>query len=208
MWNRGGRRIFDFVIALALLVLFSPILIVLAIWILLSAGPPALFRQARGGYRGKVFEVRKFRTMLDRRDPSGKLLPDEQRLTSVGRVLRATSLDELPTLWNVVRGEMSLVGPRPLMAKYLDLYSEEQMRRHDVLPGITGWAQVKGRNALEWEQKFAFDLWYVDHAGFRLDMKILWFTIWKTLRREGIGYGATETMPEFTGSIPAGRKEK
>lgn len=206
MWSHGAKRIFDFLAAVALLLLFSPLLLLLALWVRISMGAPVFFRQARGGFRGSVFDVVKFRTMTESRDASGKLLPDEKRLTSAGRALRVTSLDELPTLWNVVTGEMSLVGPRPLMARYLERYSSEQKRRHDVLPGITGWAQVNGRNAIEWEQKFALDLWYVDHVGFWLDMKILWLTLWKTLRREGIGYGASETMPEFMGPAPEERK--
>lgn len=206
MWNHGAKRTFDFLAAVALLLLLSPLLLLLALWVRISMGAPVFFRQARGGFRGSIFEVVKFRTMTDQRDPGGNLLPDQQRLTSAGRALRATSLDELPTLWNVITGDMSLVGPRPLMARYLERYSAEQKRRHDVLPGITGWAQVNGRNAIEWEQKFALDLWYVDHAGFWLDMKVLWLTLWKTLRREGIGYGASETMPEFMGPAPGERK--
>ncbi|MDW8226777.1 MAG: sugar transferase [Anaerolineales bacterium] len=163
-------------------------------------GSPVIFRQQRAGYKGRPFWIYKFRTMTDRTGPDGHLLPDEERLTPLGRFLRSTSLDELPELINVLRGEMSLVGPRPLFVKYLERYSPEQMRRHDVVPGITGWAQVNGRNAISWPEKFALDLWYVDHWSFWLDLKILWMTFWKTLKREGISQPGHATMEEFMGN--------
>jgi lipopolysaccharide/colanic/teichoic acid biosynthesis glycosyltransferase len=158
------------------------------------------FRQSRPGYRGEIFQVYKFRTMTDARDEAGDLLPDAERLTPLGRSLRASSLDELPELFNVVRGEMSWVGPRPLLVQYLERYSSEQMRRHDVLPGITGWAQINGRNALTWEDKFRLDVWYVDHWSFGLDVKILLQTIWKVIRREGISQPGHVSAEEFMGN--------
>lgn len=171
-----GKRIFDLLIALPALILLSPLLTVLALLVRVNLGAPVLFRQRRPGLHGKPFEMVKFRTMTDARDASGVLLPDAERLTAFGRFLRSTSLDELPELWNVVRGDMSLVGPRPLLMQYLPLYTPEQARRHDVRPGVTGWAQVNGRNAISWEQKFAYDVWYVDNLSFWLDLKILWLT--------------------------------
>ncbi len=166
-------------------------------------GAPVLFRQTRPGLRGKPFIMYKFRTMTDERDPQGNLLPDEQRLTRLGRFLRSTSLDELPELINVLKGDMSLVGPRPLLMKYLDRYTPEQFRRHEVKPGITGWAQVNGRNALTWEEKFKLDVWYVDNWNLWLDFKILLMTLVKVFRREGIGHGSQATMPEFRGQRDA-----
>jgi lipopolysaccharide/colanic/teichoic acid biosynthesis glycosyltransferase len=167
-------------------------------------GPPVFFRQLRPGLHGRPFRVVKFRTMADARDARGGLLPDAARLTAVGRVLRATSLDELPQLWNVLRGELSLVGPRPLLMQYLPRYSPEQARRHDVLPGVTGWAQVHGRNALSWEDKFALDVWYVDHWSPWLDLRILAATLLHVARREGISQPGHATMPEFLGTPPGG----
>jgi len=163
-------------------------------------GSPVLFRQVRPGYRGRLFELYKFRSMTEARDIQGRLLPDEQRLTRWGRFLRATSLDELPELLNVLRGEMSLIGPRPLLVQYLERYTPEQARRHEVLPGITGWAQVNGRNVLTWEDKFHLDVWYVDHWSFWLDLKILSLTLWKVLTREGISQVGHATAREFVGS--------
>jgi lipopolysaccharide/colanic/teichoic acid biosynthesis glycosyltransferase len=182
-------------------ILFFPLLF-LAILVRLRLGSPILFRQVRPGLHGRPFEMVKFRTMTDECDASGALLPDHLRLTSFGRWLRSTSLDELPELWNVLKGEMSLVGPRPLLMEYLALYSTEQARRHNVRPGVTGWAQINGRNALSWEDKFVLDVWYVDHQSLALDAKILWLTIRKVLKREGISAAGEVTMPKFTGSRP------
>jgi len=168
--------------------------------VLLTMGRPVLFRQQRPGLRGKPFTLYKFRTMRDARTASGELLPDDLRLTTFGKWLRSTSLDELPELFNVLKGEMSLVGPRPLLMEYLPRYSPEQARRHEVKPGITGWAQVNGRNALTWEEKFRMDVWYVDHWNLWLDMKIVLLTIWKVLKREGISAEGSATMPVFTGN--------
>ena len=193
------KRIFDsFLAALALLFFALPLLVL--IWqIRRKLGSPVFFRQTRPGLHGKPFIMVKFRTMTDARDASGALLPDAQRLTPFGRFLRSSSLDELPELWNVLRGEMSLVGPRPLLMEYLPLYSPEQARRHEVRPGITGWAQVNGRNAISWADKFALDVWYVDHRSLWLDVRILWLTVRKVLVREGISAAGEATMPRFEG---------
>ncbi|MDO8772752.1 MAG: sugar transferase [Burkholderiaceae bacterium] len=194
------KRFFDLVLsALALLLLGVPLLFL--IWrVRRKLGSPVLFRQTRPGLHGRPFEMVKFRTMTDARGPDGKLLPDAERLTAFGRFLRATSLDELPELWNVLKGDMSLVGPRPLLMEYLPLYSPEQARRHEARPGITGWAQVNGRNALSWEEKFKLDVWYVDHRSLWLDVKILWLTVRKVLVREGISAPGDATMPVFKGT--------
>lgn len=194
------KRVFDLLLAsLALLALCLPLLFL--IWqIRRKLGSPVFFRQTRPGMHGKPFNMVKFRTMTDARGPDGVLLPDAVRLTPFGRFLRATSLDELPELWNVLKGDMSLVGPRPLLMEYLPLYSPEQARRHNVRPGITGWAQVNGRNALSWEDKFALDVWYVDHRTLWLDVKILWLTVKKVLVREGISAAGEATMSAFKGS--------
>ena len=196
------KRIFDsFLAALSVLLLALPLLFL--IWqVRRKLGSPVFFRQTRPGLHGQPFEMVKFRTMTDTRGPDGKLLPDADRLTSFGRFLRASSLDELPELWNVLKGDMSLVGPRPLLMEYLPLYSPEQARRHDVRPGITGWAQVNGRNALSWEEKFKLDGWYVDHRSLWLDIKILWLTVRKVLVREGISADGEATMSKFTGGKP------
>ena len=199
-YNPTFKRILDGVVAAVALIVLSPLLAGLALLIRLTMGAPVLFRQQRPGLHGKPFTLYKFRTMTDERDAQGNLLPDEQRLTRLGRFLRSTSLDELPELWNVLKGDMSLVGPRPLLMEYLPLYTPEQFRRHEVKPGITGWAQINGRNALTWEEKFKLDVWYVDHLSFFLDMKILFLTLWKVLTREGISHPGRETMPKFTGS--------
>jgi lipopolysaccharide/colanic/teichoic acid biosynthesis glycosyltransferase len=194
------KRLFDFTVAFfALLVLALPLL-VLAWLIRRKLGSPVLFKQVRPGLRGQPFTMVKFRTMTDERAPDSALLPDAQRLTPFGRFLRASSLDELPELWNVLKGEMSLVGPRPLLMEYLSLYTPEQARRHEVRPGITGWAQVNGRNAISWEDKFALDVWYVDHRSLWLDVRILWMTVKKVLVRDGISAAGEATMPRFTGS--------
>lgn len=196
------KRLFDLLLSLGgLLALALPLLL---LWVLVrrKLGSPVLFRQVRPGLRGRPFMMVKFRTMTDECGADGDLLPDAQRLTAFGRFLRASSLDELPELWNVLRGEMSLVGPRPLLMEYLPLYSPEQARRHEVRPGITGWAQVNGRNALTWEEKFQLDLWYVDNRSIWLDLKILWLTVRKVLLRDGITAQGEATMSKFTGNKP------
>jgi len=198
-YTRFGKRLFDLTLSLAALLLLCPVLAALALIVRVQLGAPVLFRQTRPGLRGKLFTLYKFRTMTGARDAQGNLLPDAERLTRFGRFLRSTSLDELPELFNVLKGEMSLVGPRPLLTQYLERYTPEQMRRHAVLPGITGWAQVNGRNALSWEQKFALDVWYVDHQSIRLDLKILLLTVWKIIKREGIHQPGQATMQEFLG---------
>jgi sugar transferase EpsL len=195
-----SKRFFDLILTIPGLVLVSPILFAVALLVRRYYGSPVLFRQIRPGYQARLFSVLKFRTMNEASDEYGKLLPDAERLTALGRFLRSTSLDELPELFNVLRGEMSLVGPRPLFAKYLERYSKEQARRHDVLPGITGWAQVNGRNALDWEDKFRLDVWYVDNWSLLLDVKILLLTLWKVLKREGISQPGHATAEEFMGS--------
>jgi lipopolysaccharide/colanic/teichoic acid biosynthesis glycosyltransferase len=196
------KRAFDLLLTVPGLLLFSPVMLVIAIIILAREGRPVLFRQERPGRGGKLFPLYKFRTMRHALDRQGNPLPDEQRLSRLGRVLRATSLDELPELFNVLRGEMSLVGPRPLLAAYLERYNARQARRHEVLPGITGWAQINGRNALTWEEKFRLDVWYVDHWSLWLDVKILALTLLKVLRREGISQAGHATAEEFRGSPP------
>ena len=194
------KRLLDLVIAATSLLLLAPLLLLLALLIRLRLGTPVLFRQQRPGRHARPFMLLKFRTMTDARDAAGNPLPDAQRLTPFGRWLRATSLDELPELLNVVRGEMSLVGPRPLLMEYLPLYSAEQARRHLVRPGITGWAQINGRNALSWDARFKLDVWYVDHHNLWLDLKILWLTVWQVLRRKNIAAEGHATMPKFKGS--------
>ena len=194
------KRLFDLVFGLILLILFSPLMLVLAVTIRTRMGSPVIFRQMRPGFKGKPFYLYKFRTMSEGKDAEGRLLPDEQRLTGLGRFLRRFSLDELPQLFNVIKGELSFVGPRPLLMAYLDRYNEEQARRHEVKPGITGWAQVNGRNALTWDEKFKLDVWYVDNMSFGLDLKILWITLVKVLKAEGISGEGSETMTEFLGS--------
>jgi lipopolysaccharide/colanic/teichoic acid biosynthesis glycosyltransferase len=195
-----AKRLLDLLLTLPGLVLISPILLIIAILVRWRLGSPVLFRQTRPGYKGQLFAVYKFRTMTDTRTESGQLLTDKERLSKLGQFLRSFSLDELPELFNVLRGEMSLVGPRPLLVQYLERYSAEQARRHDVLPGMTGWAQVNGRNALTWGDKFRFDVWYVDHWSFGLDLKILGITLWKALTREGISQPGHATAEEFLGS--------
>lgn len=193
------KRAFDLVIASLLLILLSPLFLLLALVVLIAFGWPVIFSQVRPGYHGNPFSLHKFRSMKDSRDAEGILLPDAQRLTLVGRLLRSLSLDELPELVNVIKGEMSLVGPRPLLIQYLDRYSLEQARRHDVLPGMTGWAQVNGRNSLPWNERFTLDVWYVDHWSFWLDLKILLMTPVKVLKRVGISQIGQATMEEFKG---------
>jgi sugar transferase EpsL len=196
------KRLFDLTATLLGLLVLSLLLIVLWIVVRIKHGPPVLFCQQRPGLHGRPFTMYKFRTMTDELDAEGNLLPDEQRLTSFGKFMRSTSLDELPALLDVLKGEMSLVGPRPLLMEYLPLYSQEQARRHEVRPGITGWAQVNGRNALSWEEKFTLDVWYVDNRSFWLDMKIIYMTVLKVLTRNGINAEGEATMPRFTASLP------
>lgn len=197
------KRLFDFAIGVILLALLSPLLLFLALAIYFQLGSPVFFRQLRPGYKGKPFMLYKFRTMTDEKDSTGSSLPDATRLTPLGKWLRKYSLDELPQLINVVKGELSFVGPRPLLMEYLPRYSKEQARRHDVKPGITGWAQVNGRNALAWEEKFALDVWYVDNRSLGLDLKILWATFLKVIKAEGISQDGFATMPEFKGKSEA-----
>ena len=194
------KRIFDLVSTILGLVVVGPLLLMLALLVKVNLGSPVLFRQSRSGQGGRLFELFKFRTMTSQRGANGALLPDAQRQTRFGRFLRATSLDELPELINVLKGDMSLVGPRPLLVEYLPLYSREQARRHEVRPGITGWAQVNGRNAISWEEKFKLDVWYVDNRSFGLDLRILWMTVAKVFKREGISQEGRATMERFTGS--------
>ena len=195
-----AKRIFDLLLLLLFIFVWLPLLLLVALMVRLKLGSPVLFRQERPGYCGNVFVIYKFRTMTGERDGSGKLLPDAQRLTPFGHWLRRTSLDELPEVVNVLRGEMSLVGPRPLLVQYLERYSPEQARRHEVLPGITGWAQINGRNAISWTDKFRLDIWYVDHHSFWLDLKILAQTLMRVVRRSGISAPGEATMPEFQGN--------
>jgi lipopolysaccharide/colanic/teichoic acid biosynthesis glycosyltransferase len=190
-------RALDFVLALSGLIILFPLMLTVAVVVRIFLGSPVLFRQLRAGQFGRPFEIVKFRTMNDRRSTSGELLPDAVRLTRLGRTLRALSLDELPQLWCVLKGDMSLVGPRPLLMEYLPLYTPEQARRHAVKPGITGWAQVNGRNALDWDQRFALDLWYVDHANLALYVRILWLSCWCVLCRSGISGDGHATMKKF-----------
>jgi len=194
------KRFIDIAISGGLLLVLAPVLLVTGCMVAVKIGSPVMFSQRRPGLHGAVFVLRKFRTMTDDRDESGKLLPDEQRLTGFGKFLRSTSLDELPTLFSVLRGDMSLVGPRPLLERYLDRYTPEQARRHEVRPGITGWAQVNGRNAISWEEKFRLDVWYADNHSTTQDLKILVMTIGKVLRREDISADSSATMPEFLGT--------
>lgn len=193
------KRLLDVSGASAGLLLLSPALLLVAYLVRTRLGSPVLFVQERPGLHGKPFRMYKFRTMTDARDANGHLLPDAERLTAFGKWLRASSLDELPELLNVLKGEMSLVGPRPLLMEYLPLYSPEQARRHEVRPGITGWAQINGRNAISWDEKFALDTWYVENASVGLDVKILLLTVWRVVRRDGISAAGEVTMPKFTG---------
>ncbi len=195
------KRIVDLVVSTFTFACALPIMGAVSVWIRFTMGSPVLFRQARPGIYGQTFEVLKFRTMAESRGPDGELLDDEQRLTAVGTFLRRSSLDELPQLWNVIRGEMSLVGPRPLLPEYLALYSQRQARRHEVLPGITGLAQVLGRNALEWDKRLELDVQYVEQQSFNLDLRILWMTIACVAGRSGISHGGHATMPKFSGSM-------
>lgn len=200
MYSRVVKPLFDFLVAGLALVILSPVLALIALLLLVANAGSPFFTQERVGKRKRIFRVVKFKTMNDRRDAKGRLLPDEHRLTGLGKWVRKTSLDELPQLWNVLKGDMSFVGPRPLLVEYLPLWSEEQMRRHQVTPGITGWAQVNGRNQIRWTEKFALDVWYVNHQTFWLDMKIILMTIWKVVRAEGISGVGVATAEKFNGS--------
>jgi sugar transferase EpsL len=200
MYHTFGKRILDLALTVPILTLLAPLMAVVALTIRIRLGAPVLFRQRRPGLGGRPFTLLKFRTMTGARDQQGRLLPDSERLTRLGRFLRATSLDELPELFNVLQGDMSLVGPRPLLMQYLGRYTPEQMRRHNVRPGLTGWAQINGRNAISWEEKFALDCWYVDNQSFLLDLQILLRTAGTVLRREAISHEGHATMSEFLGA--------
>lgn len=195
-----SKRLLDSVLALSALILLAPLLLLVAALVRIRLGRPVLFRQQRPGRHGQAFTLYKFRTMTDGRDEQDQALPDAQRLTRLGTLLRASSLDELPELWNVLRGDMSLVGPRPLLMEYLPLYSPEQARRHEVRPGITGWAQVNGRNATNWQERLAMDVWYVEHRSLLLDLRILWLTLRTVVSGSGINHAGHATMPKFTGN--------
>ena len=195
-----NKRIFDLVAASIGLLVLSPIFLIITILVAIFIGTPILFRQLRPGYKARPFYIYKFRTMTDARDANGNLRPDSERLTHFGRFLRSLSLDELPEIYNILRGDMSLVGPRPLITEYLPLYSAEQMRRHDVFPGLTGWAQINGRNAIDWPTRFALDVWYVDHRSFWLDIQIILKTIWKVIKRENVSQPGQATIEYFTGN--------
>ncbi len=205
-YRRHGKRLFDLALAVSAVFVLLPVLAATAGLVRLFLGNPALFLQSRPGLGGRPFRIMKFRTMTDASDAGGTLLSDEVRLTRFGKCLRATSLDELPELWNIIRGEMSFIGPRPLLTKYLELYSPEQARRHEVRPGLTGWAQIHGRNALDWESRFCLDVWYVDHCSFWLDLKILWMTVAAVFGRKGISAEGHSTMPEFEGTRTSTRQ--
>ena len=194
------KRILDFIISLIAILLLSPLILITALLINIKLGSPVIFKQSRPGLNGEVFQVYKFRTMIDLRDEHGELLPDSVRLTPFGQLLRKLSLDELPQLYNVLKGDMSFVGPRPLLVEYLPLYNEKQARRHEVRPGITGWAQVNGRNAISWEQKFDYDVWYVENQSLYLDLKILFLTVKKVFISEGISQQGHATIEKFKGS--------
>jgi lipopolysaccharide/colanic/teichoic acid biosynthesis glycosyltransferase len=194
------KPLLDKTAALFLLLVLSVVIVITALSISLILGRPVLFRQMRPGLHGKIFAIYKFRTMTDERDAEGNLLPDDMRLRGLGRIIRKLSLDELPQLWNVLKGEMSFVGPRPLLIEYLPLYNATQARRHEVTPGISGWAQVNGRNALSWDEKFKLDVWYVDHQSFALDMRIVWLTVLRIIRPQGVSQEGHVTMPKFMGN--------
>ena len=200
MYKHGLKRVIDFILVFIVLVVIWPILLLITIWLhFANKGAGAFFTQERPGKDGKIFRVIKFKSMMDERDAEGKLLPDAKRLTHVGKFVRATSIDELPQLINVLKGDMALIGPRPLLPEYLPLYSEEQARRHEVRPGITGWAQCHGRNAISWTEKFKLDVWYVDHCSLLTDLKIIFITIKSVLKREGISSATSITMEKFNG---------
>lgn len=201
MYKSFLKRSIEFVITLFGILILLPIYLLVIPFIFINLGSPIFFKQSRPGINGKVFNIYKFRTMTNIRDDNGILLPDKKRLTKFGKFLRSTSLDEIPSLWSVLRGDMSLVGPRPLLVEYLPLYSKKQARRHEIKPGITGWAQVNGRNALSWDKKFEMDVWYVDNQSFLLDIKILWLTIKKVIQRDGISHNNHVSMNKFKGNL-------
>lgn len=201
MYKNFFKRVIDFILVLAILAIIWPVLLLITLWLYFAnKGAGAFFFQERPGKNGKIFKVIKFKTMTDERDKDGNLLPDEWRLTKVGKFIRSTSIDELPQLFNVLKGDMALIGPRPLLVQYLSLYNKKQARRHEVRPGITGWAQCNGRNAISWTKKFEFDVWYVDHCSFLLDVKIIFITLKKVFVREGISSETSATMEPFTGN--------
>ena len=201
MYSFFLKRLIDFIVVFGVLVIIWPILLIMTLWLhFANRGAGAFYTHERPGQYGKIFKVIKFKTMTDERDENGDLLPDEKRLTKIGKFIRSTSVDELPQLFNVLKGDMSLIGPRPLLPQYLPLYSKEQARRHEVRPGITGWAQVNGRNAISWTKKFELDVWYVDHCSFLLDLKIIFLTVKKVFVREGISSDTSVTMEPFTGN--------
>ncbi|MCL2365834.1 MAG: sugar transferase [Oscillospiraceae bacterium] len=200
MYRRFGKRLFDILCSLLGLIVLSPVLLITSIFVRIKLGTPVIFIQERPGRYGKTFRIGKFRSMTDKRDKHGELLTDKERLTSFGKLLRSTSLDELPELWNILKGDMSFVGPRPLLAQYLPLYNAEQMRRHNVRPGLTGYAQINGRNAISWQEKFAFDCFYVDNLSFLLDCKIFFSTFSLMFSRQGVSSNTSETMEIFTGN--------
>ena len=199
MSRSSRKRLFDLALTIPAVLVLAPVLAFLALLVRVKLGAPVLFRQTRPGFRGEPFTIYKFRTMTDARGADGELLPDSERLTAFGKFLRSSSLDELPELYNVLHGDMSLVGPRPLLMAYLPLYSAEQARRHDIPPGITGWAQVNGRNAVSWPEKFALDLWYLEHGSLWIDVKIIALTFWKVIARDGINQEGHTTAPRFRG---------
>ena len=201
MYQKYIKRLLDIIISFTSLVILSPVLLIVAVLVRIKLGSPVIFHQDRPGYHEKVFKLCKFRSMTDARDENGNLQPDEVRLTKFGKALRATSLDELPELWNILKGDMSLIGPRPLLVKYLPLYNEFQRHRHDVKPGLTGWAQVNGRNTISWEQRFEYDVYYVDHISFWMDLKILFQTVAVVFARSGINSKTSATMEEFMGGM-------
>ena len=200
-YRNGGKRVLDILLVLTAFIGLWPLIGILYVVVRWKLGAPVFFRQIRPGFRGRPFELVKFRTMSDKRNEKGEWCADAERLSPLGKFLRASSLDELPELWNVAKGDMSLVGPRPLLMEYVPLYSEEQARRHEVFPGITGWAQVNGRNAISWDEKFVLDVWYVDHMNLVVDIRILWRTVLQLFRREGISENGHATMSKFTGSV-------
>ncbi len=200
MYKNFFKPLLDKLLALFLIILFFPIMLIVSILIYIWDGKPIFFTQERPGYKGKIFKIYKFRTMTNEKDENGKLLPDEKRLKGLGKFIRSTSLDELPQLFNVLKGDMSFIGPRPLLVEYLPLYNDRQKKRHDVKPGITGWAQINGRNAISWQEKFEYDVWYVENISFMLDMKIFWMTILKVLKRSGISQDGKATIEKFKGN--------
>ena len=200
MYKNFFKPLLDKLLSLLLIIIFLPVMIVVAIAIYIWDGRPIIFTQDRPGYKGKIFKIYKFRTMTNEKDENGNLLPDEKRLKGLGKFIRSVSLDELPQLFNVLKGDMSFIGPRPLLVEYLPLYNDKQKKRHDVKPGITGWAQVNGRNAISWQEKFEYDVWYIEHLSFLLDMKIFWLTFLKVIKREGVSSNTHATMEKFKGN--------